>query len=108
AAHNELQAAGATARRFHTNHHAEVIEPRLEDVLDRIVDAFDEPFADVSAIPTYYVSAMARRHVTVALSGDGGDETFGGYSFRYLPHAAEAAARAAAGRAGSRALGWLG
>jgi asparagine synthase (glutamine-hydrolysing) len=108
AAHNELSPAAMTAQRFQTTHHAEIIEPRLEDVLDRIVGAFDEPFADSSAIPTYYVSAMARQHVTVALSGDGGDETFGGYSFRYLPHAAEGAARAVAGNAGRRALGWLG
>jgi asparagine synthase (glutamine-hydrolysing) len=106
--HNELGPAELTARRFQTKHHAEIIEPRLEDVLDRIVGAFDEPFADASAIPTYYVSAMARRHVTVALSGDGGDETFGGYSFRYLPHAAEASVRLAAGSVGASALGWLG
>ena len=112
AAHNELVPAALTANRYHTTHHSEVIEPRLEEVLDRIVGAFDEPFADASAIPTYYVSAMARRHVTVALSGDGGDETFGGYTFRYLPHAAEGFARAVAGgvagSAGRRALGWLG
>jgi asparagine synthase (glutamine-hydrolysing) len=108
AAHNELAPAALTAARFQTSHHAEIIEPRLEEVLDRIVGAFDEPFADASAIPTYYVSEMSRRHVTVALSGDGGDETFGGYSFRYLPHAAEGMARAVAGRAGGRMLGWLG
>ena len=108
AAHNELAPAALTAGRFQTTHHAEVIEPRLDEVLDRIVGAFDEPFADSSAVPTYYVSAMARRHVTVALSGDGGDETFGGYSFRYLPHAAEGYVRTLSGRAGRRALGWLG
>ncbi|MEQ1573333.1 MAG: asparagine synthase (glutamine-hydrolyzing) [Vicinamibacterales bacterium] len=87
--HNELDAAAITANHFHTRHHAEVMEPSLDDVLDRIVGGFDEPFADASAIPTYYVSQMARRHVTVALSGDGGDESFGGYSFRYVPHALE-------------------
>jgi asparagine synthase (glutamine-hydrolysing) len=89
AGHNELDAASVTARHCGTRHHAEVAEPRLEDVLGPIVDAFDQPFADSSAIPTYYVSAMARRHVTVALSGDGGDEVFGGYDFRYVPHAVE-------------------
>ena len=53
AAHNELEAAALTAERFHTRHHTEIVEPRLDEVLDPIVDAFDEPFADSSAIPTY-------------------------------------------------------
>jgi asparagine synthase (glutamine-hydrolysing) len=91
--HNELHAASLTAAHWHTSHVSEIVEPRLEQVLDRIVSAFDEPFADSSAIPTYYVSQMARRQVTVALSGDGGDESFGGYDFRYLPHAFEDAVR---------------
>jgi len=87
--HNELTAAGLTAGAFRSRHYAEVVAPRLEDVIEPIGDAFDQPFADSSAVPTYYVSQMARRHVTVALSGDGGDEGFGGYDFRYLPHALE-------------------
>jgi len=88
-AHNELDRAQLTAARLGTRHYAEVVQPDLHSVLDTVVSAFDEPFADSSAIPTYYVSEMARRHVTVALSGDGGDEAFGGYSFRYVPHALE-------------------
>ncbi len=108
-AHNEIDAAGLTAARLATQHHAEVVQPKLEEVLDPIVEAFDQPFADSSAIPTYYVSAMARRHVTVALSGDGGDEVFGGYDFRYVPHALEARARRfVPGRAGRRAARWIG
>jgi asparagine synthase (glutamine-hydrolysing) len=92
-AHNELAAAGITARAVGSHHFEHVIEPRLETMFDAIVAAFDEPFADSSAIPTYYVSQMARQHVTVALSGDGGDEAFTGYDFRYRPHAVEARLR---------------
>jgi asparagine synthase (glutamine-hydrolysing) len=108
ARHNELDAAGLTARHCGTSHHAEVAEPRLEDVLGPVVRAFDQPFADSSAIPTYYVSGMARRHVTVALSGDGGDEVFGGYDFRYVPHAVEDRLRqSAAGWPASKLAGVL-
>jgi asparagine synthase (glutamine-hydrolysing) len=101
-AHNELQAAGLTARAFRTRHDEAVLEPRLTDVLDPIVRAFDEPFADASAIPTYYVSQIARRHVTVALTGDGGDESFAGYDFRYVPHALESHVRPWVWRLGGR------
>jgi asparagine synthase (glutamine-hydrolysing) len=93
ASHNELAPAGITAAHFGTDHHAHIVDPRLDEVLDSIVSAFDEPFADSSSVPTFYVSREARRHVTVALSGDGGDETFGGYDFRYIPHAMEARVR---------------
>ena len=107
--HNELEPAGLTARHFGTRHWTATVEPRLEDVLDPIVQSFDEPFADPSAIPTYYVSKMARQHVTVALSGDGGDEAFGGYSWRYVPHALEATVRKfMPGTPARLAAAWLG
>jgi asparagine synthase (glutamine-hydrolysing) len=84
-AFDELEPARRVARHFGTDHHELVVRPDAVAILDRLVSHFDEPFADASAIPTWYVSEMARRHVTVALSGDGGDELFGGYD-RYLPH----------------------
>ena len=103
--HNELSAAALTAAHWKTDQVSEEVDPRLDQVLDRVVASFDEPFADSSAIPTYYVSAIARRQVTVALSGDGGDEAFGGYSFRYVPHAIECMVRdRLPGRAGSWAM----
>jgi len=108
-AHNELEPAALTAAHFSTKHHPATVEPRLEDVLDPIVRSFDEPFADPSAIPTYYVSKIARQHVTVALSGDGGDEAFGGYSWRYVPHAWESKVRQfIPGEPGRKAAAWLG
>ena len=82
---DELDAARRVAQHFGTEHHEFVVKPDGVGILDRMVSHFDEPFADPSAIPTWYVSEMARRHVTVVLSGDGGDELFGGYD-RYVPH----------------------
>jgi asparagine synthase (glutamine-hydrolysing) len=109
AAHNELEAAGLVASHFGATHHAEVIAPRLDEVFDAVVSGCGEPLADSSAIPTWYVSRSARRHVTVALSGDGGDETFAGYDFRYVPHAWEGRARAfVPGAPGRRLARWLG
>jgi asparagine synthase (glutamine-hydrolysing) len=108
-AHNELEGAAVTARALGTRHREWILDPNLTDVLDGIVRAFDEPFADASAIPTYYLSQLARRSVTVALSGDGGDEAFGGYGFRYRPHAIEARVRPiVAGARASRAIARLG
>jgi asparagine synthase (glutamine-hydrolysing) len=92
---NELPAAGAVAAFLGTDHHEYVVEPRAVEVIERIAPHFDEPLADSSAVPTWYVCEMARRTVTVALSGDGGDESFGGYTFRYLPHMMESKVRAA-------------
>ena len=84
-AFDELEHARRVADHFGTDHHEFVVQPDGVSILDRLIAHFDEPFADSSAIPTWYVSEMARRHVTVVLSGDGGDELFGGYD-RYLPH----------------------
>jgi asparagine synthase (glutamine-hydrolysing) len=93
-AFSELDVARATATHLNTEHHELLVSPDAAAILPRIAWHFDEPLADSSAIPTWYVCEMARRSVTVALSGDGGDEAFGGYTFRYLPHAAEARVRA--------------
>jgi asparagine synthase (glutamine-hydrolysing) len=76
---NEIHYAKKVADRFNTDHHEFIVKPDALKLLPKLVWHFDEPFADSSAIPTYYVSETARRHVTVALSGDGGDENFAGY-----------------------------
>lgn len=77
---NELQYARQIAERYSTDHHEMMIEPESIKLLPMLVQAYDEPFADSSAIPTYYVSKFAREYVTVILSGDGGDELFSGYN----------------------------
>jgi asparagine synthase (glutamine-hydrolysing) len=77
--YNELAFAREVAASFHTNHRERTVTPELQTLFDRLIVHLDEPFADVSMFPTYMVSALAREHVTVALSGDGGDELFGGY-----------------------------
>lgn len=77
--YNELGNARLVAKRFGTEHHEYVVcPPSIEDI-QHILSFFDEPFADSSAIPTYYISKYTRQNATVALSGDGGDEVFGGY-----------------------------
>lgn len=77
--YSELDNARIMAKRFNTDHHEFIVKPlSVEDIIN-IISAFDEPFADSSAIPTHAVSKCARKYVTVALSGDGGDELFGGY-----------------------------
>ncbi|WP_213457050.1 asparagine synthase (glutamine-hydrolyzing) [Rhizomonospora bruguierae] len=95
--YDERSAAAQIARHLNTDHTDLVVEPHASDVVDRIMPAFDEPFADPSMVPTYYLCQLAREHVTVALSGDGGDELFAGYLsyradklarlYRYLPRA---------------------
>jgi asparagine synthase (glutamine-hydrolysing) len=77
---DESEHAEVVARKHGTNHHAFRCTPDALEVLPALSHYYDEPFADSSAIPTYYLSKIARQHVTVAISGDGGDETFAGYS----------------------------
>jgi asparagine synthase (glutamine-hydrolysing) len=76
---DELADARKVATRYATNHHELVLRPDAARLLPALAEAFDEPFADSSALPTYLVSELAARHVKVALSGEGGDELFGGY-----------------------------
>jgi asparagine synthase (glutamine-hydrolysing) len=77
--YDEREYARYVAKRFGTRHHEFVIEPGSIDVIEQIAWHTDEPFADSSALPTWHLSQLTRRHVTVALSGDGGDEMFAGY-----------------------------
>ena len=77
---DETKYAKLVANKFQTDHHEMIVEPESIDLLPELVNLFDEPFADSSAVPMYYLSKFAREHVTVALSGDGGDELFAGYS----------------------------
>jgi asparagine synthase (glutamine-hydrolysing) len=76
---DELAYARQVARRYQTDHCEFVVKPDAFEALPRLAWQLDEPFADSSALPTYYVSKITREHVTVALSGDGGDENFAGY-----------------------------
>jgi asparagine synthase (glutamine-hydrolysing) len=76
---NELEYARLVAGRYRTEHHETVVRPNSIELVEKLAAQFDEPFADCSAIPTYIVSEYAARHVTVALTGDGGDELFAGY-----------------------------
>lgn len=86
ARYNELAHARAVAHHYRTEHHEWMVEPQALDVLPEIVRAYGEPYGDSSAIPTWYLSRLAKSHVTVALNGDGGDELFGGYPWhRMIP-----------------------
>jgi asparagine synthase (glutamine-hydrolysing) len=118
---DELPFARRIAERFHTDHHELVIRPLLADILPQIVRHHGEPFGDTSTLPTQYLCAATRAHVTVALSGDAGDEAFGGYNrYRWgelatrltrlswpLPRVVQTILRAlpGAGAAGLRAFG---
>ena len=78
--YDELTEARATAQHFGADHHEQVVTPGLCRDRRNLAYYYDEPFADASAIPTFYVAELARRHVTVCLTGDGGDELFAGYT----------------------------
>jgi asparagine synthase (glutamine-hydrolysing) len=81
---NELEYAREIAHQFKADHHERMVRPDAVGIVQKLVWHYDEPFADSSAVPTYYVSQVAREHVTVALAGDGGDENFAGYRRYYF------------------------
>jgi len=78
--YDESPYARMVAERFQTNHHELILDPDARETVERMADYFDEPFADSSAVAVHAVSELAARHVKVVLSGDGGDEVFGGYA----------------------------
>jgi asparagine synthase (glutamine-hydrolysing) len=84
---NELRYARTVANRYSTDHHELVVRPDAVEIAPKLAWHYGEPYADSSAVPTYYLAEFARRHITVALTGDGGDESFGGYR-RYQAHVA--------------------
>lgn len=90
---NETEFAKQVAEQYKTDHFEGVVDSQDFDLIDKLVDLYDEPYADSSAIPTYRVCELAKKQVTVALSGDGGDENFAGYR-RYRWHMNEEKARA--------------
>ncbi|MEX1997123.1 MAG: asparagine synthase (glutamine-hydrolyzing) [Candidatus Andersenbacteria bacterium] len=79
AGYNELPFARMVAKKFKTDHTEFIVRPETIDILPELVGLYEEPYADSSALPTYYLSKLTRQHVTVALNGDGGDENFAGY-----------------------------
>lgn len=88
--YNELKFADQVAKKFQTRHHTEIVKPNALEILPTLVKHYGEPFGDSSCIPTYYVCELARKHVTMVLSGDGGDEAFAGYNsyinwLKYMP-----------------------
>jgi asparagine synthase (glutamine-hydrolysing) len=104
---DELDTARKTAERLGLVHHTAVLDPDPTLATTVLPWHFDEPLADPSTVPTWLVSQMAREHVTVALSGDGGDEIFAGYR-RHLFDVAEHRVRSALGAPGCRLAGWIG
>jgi asparagine synthase (glutamine-hydrolysing) len=104
--YSELEYARLVSKHLGCESHEEIVRPDIVALLPKLAWHLDEPFADSSAVPTYYVSKAARRHVTVALSGDGGDELWAGYA-RHRVERWEAAAREWLGAAGGRLAGEL-
>ncbi len=94
AAYDETGYARQIAERYHTDHHERLVSPDDFSAIDRLVSAYDEPFADASALPTFRVCELARETVKVALSGDGADEAMAGYR-RYKMHMFEERSRSA-------------
>ena len=101
--YSELPYAAMVARHIGSEHHERVVTAPRPELIERLVWHLDEPFADSSAVPTYFVSMAAREHVTVALSGDGGDELFAGYG-RHRVEAIEHRIRQVVGRRAGRAV----
>jgi asparagine synthase (glutamine-hydrolysing) len=104
ASYNELPHARRTARRFETEHEEFVIEPKALELTEKLIRHLDEPFGDFSIFPTFLVSQMSRPHVKVVLSGDGGDEVFGGYEHYQAQKIASWGAAGMAGRLASPLL----
>ena len=107
--YNELPHARRVAEQYGTDHHELIVTPDIEGILPRIARMFDEPYADSSAVPSYYLAEMARQHVVVALNGDGGDESLGGYT-RYANYLAAGGGRripAPLAAAGGRIGQWM-
>ena len=108
ARYNEVEYARQIAKLYGTNHHEFHVTPEAIRVIEKLAWHYDEPFADSSAVPTYYVSETARRRVTVALSGDGGDENFAGYRRYWLDVRENAVRNFLPGSLGPSLFKWLG
>jgi len=104
--YNETEFAAIVAKQFNTDHHEFTVQQSVRDQLESIAQYFDEPFADPSLVPTYFVSELARQRVTVAIAGDGGDEIFAGYS-KYVTDWQENRIRNRLPRLSRKALGFM-
>ena len=102
--YDELEEASVTARAFGAEHHVWQVTPDCVTIAEQLATYYDEPFADPSAVPTFVVAELARKHVTVCLTGDGGDELFAGY----VPYAQALRRSTAPATRGLRALAGLG